>query len=173
MALRTLKALWASGDKFPITTLQFVLNLGFNDEYQIIGQYNRQIVNLYYALSKEDITLDGQLYKASCFSVALPDRSNNTFQDITFSIGDVNEEISRYLCRCIATDEKNTNKVILRQFHPDTLEKQYEFELTITAVVISKGTAQFTASFADMVNTEFPKLRYTAENAPGILYVSN
>ena len=29
MALQTLKALWASGDKFPITTLTFNLTLGF------------------------------------------------------------------------------------------------------------------------------------------------
>ena len=29
MALQTLKALWASGDKFPITTLTFNLTLGY------------------------------------------------------------------------------------------------------------------------------------------------
>lgn len=170
MALRTLKALWASGDKFPITTLEFVLNLGWASNG---FEFNREITHLYYALSQDDITLDGQLYTASCFSVALPDRSTNTFQDITFSIGDVNEEISQYLSRAIGTNQKLPNKVILRQFHPETLERQYEFELTITSVILQKGTAQFTASFADMVNAEFPKLRYTSENAPGIVYVSN
>ena len=170
MALRTLKALWASGDRFPITTLEFVLNLGYS---QYGEEFRRTEQHLYYALSQEDITLDGQLYTASCFSVALPDRSTNTFQDITFSIGDVNEEISQYLSRALGTNQKLPNKVILRQFNPFTLEKQYEFELTITSVVLKQGNAQFTASFADMVNTEFPKLRYTSENAPGIVYVSN
>ena len=41
MALRTLKALWASGDKFPITTLEFVLNLGWyssgQEKYRVYG----------------------------------------------------------------------------------------------------------------------------------------
>lgn len=170
MALRTLKALWASGDKFPITTLEFVLNLGWHSNS---CEQLREVKHLYYALSKEDITLDGQLYTASCFSVALPERSDNTFQNLTFSIGDVNEEICNYLSYTIGTNQKNTNNVILRQFHPETFEKQYEFELTITSVSFKKGVAQFTASFADMVNTEFPKLRYTSENAPGILYVSS
>ena len=53
MALRTLKALWASGDKFPITTLEFVLNLGWASNG---FEFNRETTHLYYALSQEDIT---------------------------------------------------------------------------------------------------------------------
>ena len=41
---------------------------------------------LRYALSQSDVTLDGEVYSASCFSAALPERSDNTFQDLTFSI---------------------------------------------------------------------------------------
>lgn len=174
MALRTLKALWASGDKYPITTLEFDLYLAtVSVNSKLWNDSNDHSVVLYYALSQHDIELDGQIYTASCFSVALPERSNDTFQDLTFSIGDVNREIMAYLSRILRNDRKDINTVKVAQWNPDALVKEYELELTINSVRFSGATAQFTASFADMVNTEFPRLRYTAENAPGIVYVSN
>ena len=96
MALQTLKALWASGDKFPITTLTFNLTLGF--KYNGQPWQGNAVENkiLRYALSQNDVTLDGEVYSASCFSAALPERSDNTFQDLTFSIGDVNREILQF-----------------------------------------------------------------------------
>ena len=124
MALQTLKALWASGDKFPITTLTFNLTLGFahyNGQPWRAGNTENKILR--YALSQNDVTLDGDVYSASCFSAALPERSDNTFQDLTFSIGDVNREILQYLSRITRNDHKNFNFVTLAQWHPTTLQK--------------------------------------------------
>lgn len=171
MALQTLQALWATGKQFPITTLEFTLNLMASSSS--FGWKNQEEVKLYYALSEEDLTLDDQVYSASCFSVALPERSDNTFQDLTFSIGSVNKEILGYMSRILRNDGKDLNYVKLAQWHPQTLVCEYEIEMVINSVHFSGANAQFTASFADLVNTEFPRLRYTAENAPGIIYVSN
>ena len=44
--------------------------------------------------------------------------------------------------------------------------------LTITGGRITWESATFTASFCDMLNLEFPRLRYTAANAPGLKYVA-
>ena len=173
MALQTLKALWASGDKFPITTLTFNLTLGFKYNGQPWSAASTENKILRYALSQSDVTLDGEVYFASCFSAALPERSDNTFQDLTFSIGDVNREILQYLSRITRNDHKNLNFVTLAQWHPTTLQKEFEIEMVINSVNFSGSAANFTASFADLVNTEFPQKRYTAENAPGIIYVSN
>ena len=156
MALQTLKALWASGDKFPITTLTFNLTLG----YKTNGK------------PWQGNAVENKI-SASCFSAALPERSDNTFQDLTFSIGDVNREILQYLSRITRNDHKNLNFVTLAQWHPTTLQKEFEIEMVINSVNFSGSAANFTASFADLVNTEFPQKRYTAENAPGIIYVSN
>ena len=82
MALQTLKALWASGDKFPITTLTFNLTLGFKYNGQPWRAAATENKILRYALSQNDVTLDGEVYSASCFSAALPERSDNTFQDM-------------------------------------------------------------------------------------------
>lgn len=179
MALRSLKALWASGNVMPITTLEFNLVLGYRRSgstyYQTPPWYDSQkeTVNLYYVLSNDDIELDGQVYSASCFSVALPERSENTFQDLTFSIGSVNREIMHYLSRILRNDGKDLNTVRLSQWNPDSRLREFDIEMVINSVHFSGASAQFTASFADLVNTEFPKLRYTSENAPGIIYVSN
>lgn len=173
MALQTLRALWASGDKFPITTLTFDLTLGFKSNGQPWRAAATENKILRYALSQSDVTLDGEVYTASCFSAALPERSDNTFQDLTFSIGDVNREILQYLSRITRNDHKNLNYVTLAQWHPSTLQKEFEIEMVINSVNFSGSAANFTASFADLVNTEFPQKRYTAENAPGIIYVSN
>lgn len=173
MALQTLKALWASGDKFPITTLTFNLTLGYKYNGQPWQGSSVENKILRYALSQNDVTLDGEIYTASCFSAALPERSDNTFQDLTFSIGDVNREILQYLSRITRNDHKNLNFVTLAQWHPTTLQKEFEIEMVINSVNFSDSAANFTASFADLVNTEFPQKRYTAENAPGIIYVSN
>ena len=113
MALQTLKALWASGDKFPITTLTFNLTLGFKYNGQPWQGSSVENKILRYALSQSDVTLDGEVYSASCFSAALPERSDNTFQDLTFSIGDVNREILQYLSRITRNDHKNLNFVTL------------------------------------------------------------
>ena len=109
MALQTLKTLWASGDKFPITTLTFNLTLGFKYNGQPWSAASTENKILRYALSQNDVTLDGEVYSASCFSAALPERSDNTFQDLTFSIGDVNREILQYLSRITRNDHKNLN----------------------------------------------------------------
>ena len=109
MALQTLKALWASGDKFPITTLTFNLTLGYKYNGQPWSAAATENKILRYALSQNDVTLDGEVYSASCFSAALPERSDNTFQDLTFSIGDVNREILQYLSRITRNDHKNLN----------------------------------------------------------------
>ena len=85
----------------------------------------------------------------------------------------INREILQYLSRITRNDHKNLNFVTLAQWHPTTLQKEFEIEMVINSVNFSGSAANFTASFADLVNTEFPQKRYTAENAPGIIYVSN
>ena len=138
MALQTLKALWASGDKFPITTLTFNLTLGFKYNGQPWSAASTENKILRYALSQSDVTLDGEVYSASCFSAALPERSDNTFQDLTFSIGDVNREILQYLSRITRNDHKNLNFVTLAQWHPTTLK----FELCHTCTMAPDYSAK-------------------------------
>ena len=60
----------------------------------------------------------------------------------------------------------------LKQRTGKTEAELYTLTLTVTGGQLTRDTANFTASFCDMLNTEFPKLRYTAYNAPGLKYVA-
>ena len=62
--------------------------------------------------------------------------------------------------------------ITVTQWHYAVHSKLSEITLSITGGRITRESATFTASFCDMLNLEFPRLRYTATNAPGLKYVA-
>ena len=151
----TLNEIYASGGQLPTITLQID-----NDE---IGQLN-------FVLGYEDKKIDDVTYRASAFTVQLPERSDSGFTDLSFSICGVNGQCFDYIKRALASHA--TTFLTLKQWHSETKELLYTLTLTVTGGQLSRDQANFTASFCDMLNTEFPKLRYTAFNAPGLKYVA-
>lgn len=155
MALLTLNEIYASGGQLPLVTLDIT---------------NSEIGNLKFILDNQPREIDGDIYEASAFTVQLPERSDNGFQDLNFSICGVNGECYQYVKRALASH--TATYLTVSQRHPEDLSLLYELTLTVTGGQITRERADFTASFCDMLNTEFPKLRYTAYNAPGLKYVS-
>jgi hypothetical protein len=155
MALLTLNEIYASGGQMPLVTLDIT---------------NSEIGNLKFILDNQPREIDGDIYEASAFTVQLPERSDNGFQDLNFSICGVNGECYQYVQRVLASH--TATYLTVSQRHPEDLSLLYELTLTVTGGQITRERADFTASFCDMLNTEFPKLRYTAYNAPGLKYVS-
>lgn len=151
----SLNEIYASGGQLPIVTL-----LIDNEE---IGQ-------LRFVLGYEDIKLADETYKASAFVVQLPERSDSGFTDLSFSICGVSGQCYDYIKRALASHA--TTYLTLQQWHSETKELLYTLTLTVTGGQLTRDQANFTASFCDMLNTEFPKLRYTANNAPGLKYVT-
>lgn len=151
----SLNEIYASGGQLPIVTL-----LIDNEE---IGQ-------LRFVLGYEDIKLADEIYKASAFVVQLPERSDSGFTDLSFSICGVNGTCFNYVRRALQSHA--TTYITMKQWHPDSEEELYSLKLTVTGGQLTREQASFTASFCDMLNTEFPKLRYTANNAPGLKYVA-
>lgn len=162
MSLKTLNEVYASGSNAPIVGLVLQLPNG--------GSYS----NLYYYLGNGNkITLDARTYSPSSFQVAMPTKSDNGFTDLNFAICNVDNEVYKQYKRFDGSTKDYPSYVILQQFHPETLVKEYELKLTITGVQFTVKQVNFTASFCDMLNTEFPRLRYTQENCPGLKYVSS
>ena len=155
MALLTLNEIYASGGRMPVICL--VIN-------------NQEIGTLRFVLGYEDREISGQTYRASAFTIQLPERSDNGFSDLSFSICGVNGECYRYIRQALASGVPTY--LTLTQYHPVSGASVYELTLTVTGGQITRERADFTASFCDMLNTEFPKLRYTAYNAPGLKYVA-
>lgn len=155
MALLTLNEIYASGGQMPLVCLTIS---------------NAAIGTLRFALAQEDREVDGVTYTASAFTVQLPERSDNGFTDLAFSICGVNGQCYAYIKAVL---QSNTPTYLtLTQYHPESDEQVYSLTLTVTGGRLTRERADFTASFCDMLNTEFPKLRYTAYNAPGLKYVA-
>lgn len=151
----TLEEIYASGGQLPLVTLTID---------------NEEIGELNFILAYEDKTLDDVLYHASAFTVQLPERSDSGFTDLAFSICGVSGQCYSYVRSALMSHA--TTYLTLKQWHSETGEVLYQQRLTVTGGQITRESANFTASFCDMLNTEFPKLRYTAYNAPGLKYVA-
>lgn len=152
--LISLNEIYASGGQLPIVTLTID-----NDD---IGKLN-------FVLANENEKLDGETYHSSAFTVQMPERSGNGFSDLSFAICGVNAECYSYIMQAMESQKPTT--LTLRQWHPETKDKKEELTLTVTGCQINRETAQFTASFCDMLNLEFPRLKYTAYNSPGLKYI--
>lgn len=151
----TLEEIYASGGQLPIVTLDIE-----NDE----------IGCMHFILAHENKTLDDIEYTASAFTVQLPERSDSGFTDLAFSICGVSGQCYAYVRSALLSHV--TTYLTLKQWHSETEEVLYQQRLTVTGGQITRESANFTASFCDMLNTEFPKLRYTVHNAPGLKYVA-
>lgn len=158
MAILTLNEIYASGGNLPLYCLRIT---------------NSEIGTLRYVLANENMILGGEEYLASGFTVSLPERSDSGFTDLSFGVCNVSGEVYGYIRQLQEGVMPKSTCITLEQFHPDSLDLLCSLTLTMTGVQLDNKEAVFTASFADMLNTEFPKLRYTANNAPGLKYVAS
>lgn len=154
----SLNEIYASGGQLPIYCLKI--------ENSVMG-------TLRYVLAYEDMKLAGDIYKASGFTIALPESSDSGFTDLSFGICNVSGEVYSYVKKLLDSQTPQSTHITLEQYHSESKMLLYSLTLTMTGIQLDNNQAVFTASFADMLNTEFPKLRYTANNAPGLKYVSN
>ena len=153
--LYSLEEIYASGGRLPIITLTI---------------RNDAIGTLRYVLGYEDMNLYGETYEKSAFTVSMPERSDSGFSDLSFGVDGVSGEAYEYMKRVI--ESKESTFITVTQWHYEYHDKLSELTLTITGGRITRESATFTASFCDMLNLEFPRLRYTAANAPGLKYVA-
>lgn len=158
LALLTLNEIYASGGRLPLYCLCIT---------------NTKIGTLRYVLAFEDMELGGNTYEACGFSVSMPDRSDSGFTDLSFGICNASGEVYKYVRALCNSVLPVSTYITLEQWHSESKELLYSLTLTMTGIQLDNTQAVFTASFADMLNTEFPKLRYTANNAPGLKYVAN
>ena len=153
--LYSLEEIYASGGRLPIVTLTIA---------------NESIGTLRYVLGYEDMNLYGETYEKSAFTVSMPERSDSGFSDLSFGVDGVSGEAYEYMKRVIGS--KESTFITVTQWHYEYHDKLSELTLTITGGRITRESATFTASFCDMLNLEFPRLRYTSTNAPGLKYVA-
>ena len=121
-------------------------------------------------LGNEDITIGETTFLKSNFQVALPESSNSGFSDLKFSLCNVNNEVYAHLQDALNQRIVLSARVDIRV--PETLISDWSLTLDVKGLVFQEDKVQITASANDILNCEFPKLRYTALNFPGLKYIS-
>lgn len=153
--INTLSQVYATLNEAPVITLQFTGD-GFD--------------TLSYVLGNEDITIGNTTFLKSNFQVALPESSNSGFSDLKFSLCNVNNEVYAHLQDALNQRIVLSARVDIRV--PETLISDWSLTLDVKGLVFQEDKVQITASANDILNCEFPKLRYTALNFPGLKYIS-
>lgn len=110
-------------------------------------------------------------FTASGLDVALPAKNETGQQSLTFAIDNVTGIAQQYIDAALdANAEINlTYRVFLESDKSSPAETPKRFVVTDVAFT-PEGTVQVTASYKDIINRAWPRLRYTAEFAPGIKY---
>lgn len=152
--LNTLSEIYATFNDSPVVTLVFS---GENFD------------TLRYVLGNEDLTISGQTYEKSNFQVSLPESSNSGFSDIKIALCNVNNEVYEKLQSVIDNSIVLSVTVDLRI--PTTLVPDWSMTLDVKGLAFNEDKVQITASANDILNCEFPKLRYSALNFPGLKYL--
>lgn len=152
----------SSGSEVIIYTLQ--INVG-DDVYYLTKGW-------------DDITAtleDGETnvtFIASAIDVALPARNADGTQDLKFAICNINGEVSTSIRK--ALDNHDVSSVTYRKYISTDLSAPATRPFTMTG----KGgywtalEVQITAGYMNVLDTAWPRYRYTLPNFPGLRYLS-
>ena len=151
----SLSEICASGGQMPVITLTF--------ENEKAGVYR-------YVMGYTDVTINKNKYAAAAFTIQLPERSDSGFSDLSFAICNVSGEAFQMAQAAVASLQPTY--LTLQEWAPDDYTLLRSLRLTVTDAKITTEQATFIASFCDMLNTAFPRLRYTDKNAPGLKYIA-
>lgn len=110
-------------------------------------------------------------FTATGIDVSLPARDDSGQQTLVFAIDNVMGEVQSAIDS--AMDAGGEITLIFRQYLASDLTGPADTPLTMTISggVLEGATAQIQASYFDLLNTAWPRDRYTAEFAPGLRYL--
>lgn len=110
-------------------------------------------------------------FVAAGISVALPKRSNNGAENLTFGIDNITGEAQRLIDQALDAEAQVliTFRIFLDSDRSGPAEAPYRF---VVKSGQTKGTqVEITAGFYDLINTAWPRDLYTLEFAPGLKYL--
>lgn len=118
--------------------------------------------------------LDGVVFKtftSAPISIALPKKSNQGRQSLTFAIDNVTGQAQKLIDAAIESGAR----ILLtfrRYLNTDlTQPSENPFYATVIGGSVSGTTVQVEAGFVDALNYAWPRKLYTTEFAPGLKYV--
>ena len=131
-------------------------------------------VRLAVSSQDETVTLPGgevATFMWSGLSINLPDQAASGTQDLAFSIGGVTVDVLEKVDAALAADSPITATLyVYTQLYRDAPQKT-PLTLEVVSVKADSKSVQVGARARDIINTAFPRLRYTPDNTPGLKYL--
>lgn len=131
----------------------------------------------YFCKGYDDITAlteygDSISFKAAGIDIALPDRNSDGTQDLQFAISNIDGEVSTAIRKALANLE--IGSLTYRQYVSTDLSAPATVPYTLA---IKSGSwtaiqAQITAGYMNVLDTAWPRFRYTLNEFPGLRYLS-
>lgn len=111
------------------------------------------------------------LFVAAAIQIALPKKSNTGVQTLTFAIPLVDGEAQRAIDAALDSGAQCTltYRVFLDQDH--SAPSQAPYVMTVAGGVMEEDMLTIQAGFFNMLNTAWPRDRYTTKFAPGLTYL--
>lgn len=151
----------SSGSEVIIETLQ--INIGSTVHYFCKGY--------------DDITATTEngaviTFSASAIDIAIPARNSDGTQDLQFAISNINGEVSTAIRDALATQQDGV--LTYRQYVSTDLNAPASVPYTLT---IKSGSwtalqAQITAGYMNVLDTAWPRYRYTLNDFPALRYMN-
>lgn len=128
------------------------------------------LVNGYEDISAKLETGQTVTFVATAMDVSIPNRDNSGNQKLIFAIENVTHIAQEIIDKII--DQEKQAFVVFRQYISTILTEPAETPITLSILggVFSGSTVQIECSYYDILNTTFPRRRYTTDFAPGIRY---
>lgn len=123
----------------------------------------------------EDLMLgvDGvfQLFEASQLEISLPGKNTSGQQSLNFGLGNVSGRVQRAVEQALESGAEIP--LIYREYLNSErgAPAKTPYVMVITGGTLQGVDSSFEASYYDLLNTSWPRERYTAETAPGIRYL--
>ncbi|MCI1034032.1 DUF1833 family protein [Raoultella terrigena] len=131
----------------------------------------------YFCKGYDDITAltengDSITFVASAIDIALPARNSDGTQDLQFAISNIDGEVSTAIRNALANQD--TGSLTYRQYVSTDLSAPATAPYTLA---IKSGSwtalqAQITAGYMNVLDTAWPRFRYTLNEFPGLRYMS-
>lgn len=131
----------------------------------------------YFCKGYDDITAltengDSISFKAAGIDIALPARNSDGTQDLQFAISNINGEVSTAIRHALANLDNAS--LTYRQYVSTDLSAPatVPYTLAIKSGSWTSLQAQITAGYMNVLDTAWPRFRYTLNEFPGLRYMN-
>lgn len=132
-----------------------------------------QLVRVCTGFEDQLLGVNGEMvwFQAGNLQVALPAKSTTGQQTLSFGVWNVNEQAQRYVQE--ALDSGLQVNVTYREYlvSDKSAPASRPLAMVLTGGIFEGDEVQFEASYQDILNTAWPRERFTSETAPGLRYL--